>query len=903
MLKKARNINYEKKENERRNDELTARRPLMNLNRFLSRYEVFTAIYIVLAVIILICSVFAVNGIENFSFEKAIAGEKMVRTVGIGETLRKDYFIFIGILLILFVMYFKFAFDVRTSYATLNVGQKGTAAWTTREEIERQYIKVHENEGSFEGYGGIPVARDGDHIFIDPTNVNNLIIGSTRSGKGQLIIEPMAEIISRAEKQCSMVITDPKMELSNKMIPELQKRGYDTYLLNLVDNQYSCGYNPLTLIIREYKLGNEAQAQQLCSSLAHTVFVENPSEKDPFWTIQARNLFMASIMADIEDNVEADRELNRRWKHRHELREDQKEEEFYRNTYGDSYEEFKVYRFIEDLLDKQGDADIGGITIALKQAVKKKELKTTVQFNRPRIEEIMKKDFSLRYERKKYYPVCENEKKINIYSILVMTNTLASIPRGPNMTALDEYFENRPENDFARVTYGSIISASEATKGTILSTFRSKLTIFYKEDIAKMTAENSIDFDLVGIGEKPIAIFIALPDYDQSNWFIATVFINQLYFVLAKLATSMPSNALPRRVSYILDEFGNLPPLDNIGNIFTVCLGRNITFTIAVQSFAQIIGKYDNETFENIKGNCGNHIYVMTEDKTTAKDISETLGTETITTVNRSGKKLSIRKEQTEMVDAKDLMTAEQLMHLEMGETIVMRFMYREAPEKDGEKRETIKAKPIANLGSYRMRYAHTFLSEVFPQKQILYVGPELKRILSKNENLALGNYSVIDGYINTTDYIDLKERQRSAGEYLEKELFAFKDFFCPSNLSGAAMIRKNKVFEILGLKKSEKEFYSSEYDLKYIEYDMIKNGEMKFFTREYRTLKNGAVLDHADLLISNQSPEIRNLGYELYDELIPLGDKPISEEERLAEEKLVESLLAKGEFIYEERK
>lgn len=82
-----------------------------------------------------------------------------------------------------------------------------------------------------------------------------------------------------------------------------------------------------------------------------------------------------------------------------------------------------------------------------------------------------------------------------------MCNYLVSQPRGQNRTALDEYFDNRPEDDFSRIMYGSVITASENTKGTIMSVFRGGVSIFGYDSIAKMTSESTMDFMDVGFGE------------------------------------------------------------------------------------------------------------------------------------------------------------------------------------------------------------------------------------------------------------------------------------------------------------------------------------------------------------------------------------------------------------------
>ncbi len=48
----------------------------------------------------------------------------------------------------------------------------------------------------------------------------------------------------------------------------------------------------------------------------------------------------------------------------------------------------------------------------------------------------------------------------------------------------------------------------------------------------------------IGFGDKPIAVFIEMPDYDKSAHFLGSVFIRQLYFVLARKATRQQNAAV-----------------------------------------------------------------------------------------------------------------------------------------------------------------------------------------------------------------------------------------------------------------------------------------------------------------------------------------------------------------------
>lgn len=171
----------------------------------------------------------------------------------------------------------------------------------------------------------------------------------------------------------------------------------------------------------------------------------------------------------------------------------------------------------------------------------------------------------------------------------------------------------------------------------------SNLGVFLDEKIAKMTAESSLDLETIGFGERSSAVFLAIPDYDKSNHFIASVFIRQLYFILAKKATNTPQQACKIPVRFILDEFGNMPSIEGMDEIMTVSNGRKIGFDLYVQSYAQIYKHY-NDDAQTIIDNCANEVYIKSGDSETLEKISKQLGTETFIDIQRTGDKLSLKK-------------------------------------------------------------------------------------------------------------------------------------------------------------------------------------------------------------------------------------------------------------------
>jgi len=619
---------------------------------------------------------------------------------------------------------FKLSYLIRTNYKDANIGQKGVSRWTTLDEIKEQYKCIPEKADTYPGGGGVPVCRYKDKIFIDDSPVNNLIIGITRSGKGEMYVFPMIDIYSRAEKQASMVITDPKLELYSASYKTLTDRGYDVRCLNLIQPIKSMGYNPLQLIIDSYKDGNYDDAEMLASTFAYSIFNPSASQGDKFWQTTSANLLVALILAHIEDCLEKDKKENQVGIIKH--REKQKAWSLLSDE-----EKEKIQKEI-----KQG-ANINNL-YALPEDLEYKE--TTVY-----------------------------EKQITMYSIY---NTFTELGREDDeetgKSALDKYFSLRPEGDRAKLKYASIELAGDKTKGSIFASMGTDLTIFTYTDIAKMTAHTDFTLSDIGFGEKPIAVFLGIPDYDASNHFIASVFIRQLYFTLAKKATLTKSGKCTREVIFLLDEFGNLPPIEGMANIITVSLGRGIRFNLIIQSYAQIEKLYDKDA-DTIIGNCGNQIYILTNDKQTAEMYSALIGNETITNLNRSGNKLSLNKSFTEMYDEKPLLNPNELMELQEGECVVKRVMKRQDLAK-----KKIKPTSIFNHNETTFKYRWQYLLEDFPSdltiddidydksvkntklKDIRYnISLFIEQLLNNENNNELAKYMDINVPICKTEHMD----------------------------------------------------------------------------------------------------------------------------------------------------
>ena len=175
---------------------------------------------------------------------------------------------------------------------------KGSRHWTPTENLIEEYRSVPETKKEYEGKGGFPISRYKDHIFIDDSPVNNLIIGTTRSGKGELFVVPAIDVYSRAKQmrdKASLIIADPKGELAGASKEELVKRGYNVLVFDLL-HFAGLSYNPLQLVKEAYLKGDKAEAQLLANTLSNIMF-NDPTAKDKTWNNWSMALTNALILA------------------------------------------------------------------------------------------------------------------------------------------------------------------------------------------------------------------------------------------------------------------------------------------------------------------------------------------------------------------------------------------------------------------------------------------------------------------------------------------------------------------------------------------------------------------------------------------------------------------------------
>ncbi|EJT8453977.1 type IV secretory system conjugative DNA transfer family protein [Listeria monocytogenes] len=279
--------------------------------------------------------------------------------------------------------------------------------------------------------------------------------------------------------------------------------------------------------------------------------------------------------------------------------------------------------------------------------------------------------------------VCEECKKANtpekvtLFTCAMMLLQLAVEPDEDGLTELDYYFMNLPDLNPAKLSFATIKFSKSVTRSSIYTGTTAELQKYLLENVAKLTAQNDFDFEELSEGDKPVALFIILKDWDDSLNDLAASFLSQESAVLSELAVRSKKSKLSRKVHHIFEEIGNVPPIPNLPRYMGVGLERGLLYYLVIQSFKKLESGYGENAAEDMKELCGNWIYIMSESPDDSKVFSEKLGKTSVIAPNRNGDPMSEDKSYGEQEDSRDLMMPEELTKLVEGERVILRTKKR----------------------------------------------------------------------------------------------------------------------------------------------------------------------------------------------------------------------------------
>lgn len=210
------------------------------------------------------------------------------------------------------------------------------------------------------------------------------------------------------------------------------------------------------------------------------------------------------------------------------------------------------------------------------------------------------------------------------------------IAKKPAKTSKDKtqmYFaepmEMLPSEHKAKWLAGAALNSSDQAMLSVMSTALSRLNSFLDSEMEQILCFGTA-IDAEKFCNEKCAVFVILPEEDQSKYFMVSLLIQQLYREILSIADEK-GGTLDKRVMFFCDELGTFPKIDGLEAMFSAGRSRKISIVAIIQSFAQLEQTYGKQGKEIITDNTQLTVFGgFAPNSQSAEVLSKALGEQTV---------------------------------------------------------------------------------------------------------------------------------------------------------------------------------------------------------------------------------------------------------------------------------
>ncbi len=217
---------------------------------------------------------------------------------------------------------------------------------------------------------------------------------------------------------------------------------------------------------------------------------------------------------------------------------------------------------------------------------------------------------------------------------------LENIPYdGEQKDDYQDLFADKPDErqkrlgSFALKQYKAYKLAAGKTAKSILISCSTRLAPFAIDEVLEITSYDELHLDR--LGDELSALFIIISDTDATFNFLVAIMYSQLFNLLCTKADNNPGGRLKYHVRCLLDEFSNIGQIPEFEKLIATIRSREISASIILQAKSQLKAIY-KDSADTIEGNCDTTLFLGGKERATLKEVSESLGKETIDSFNTS---------------------------------------------------------------------------------------------------------------------------------------------------------------------------------------------------------------------------------------------------------------------------
>jgi len=196
-----------------------------------------------------------------------------------------------------------------------------------------------------------------------------------------------------------------------------------------------------------------------------------------------------------------------------------------------------------------------------------------------------------------------------------------------------------------------------------------RLAPFDIEELRNLTSEDELQLDT--IGDKKTALFLIMSDNDDTFNFLISMVYTQLFNLLCEKADDFYGGRLPVHVRCLIDEAANIGQIPKLEKLMATIRSREISACLILQAQSQLKALYKDNA-DTIIGNCDASIFLGGKEPTTLKELSTSLGKETIYSYNTGesrGREKSYSLNYQKL--GKDLLSPDELAVMDGGKCVL----------------------------------------------------------------------------------------------------------------------------------------------------------------------------------------------------------------------------------------
>ena len=262
---------------------------------------------------------------------------------------------------------------------------------------------------------------------------------------------------------------------------------------------------------------------------------------------------------------------------------------------------------------------------------------------------------------------CPPEKR-HIISVFKLIQDLLAPSKVKGKNQFQLLMAKLPDTHKAKWFAGAALNTAEQSMQSVLSTALSRLNAFLDSELEQILCFDTA-IDAESFCKKKTAIFLVMPEEDNTKYFIISLILQQLYREILLVADENDGK-LDNRVIFFWDEIGTIPKIEGAEMMFSASRSRRVSIVPMIQSFAQLNKNYGKEGAEIIIDNCQDTIFGgFAPNSESAEVLSKSLGNKTVMsgTVSRGKNDPS----QSLQMIQRPLMTPDELKSLPKGNFIV----------------------------------------------------------------------------------------------------------------------------------------------------------------------------------------------------------------------------------------